>query len=100
MYAHMSVLSTKLHENSGFGPVFVLNERQPHGLYRYDTSVWTRRPLTSRRYKVCFCQTQDLRERDDRSREHSNYPGGCDGIITTLTCTSREQTRKHVDGLR
>ena len=55
MYTHMSVLSTKLHENSGFWPVFVLNERQPHGLYRYDTSVWTRGPLISR-YKVCFCR--------------------------------------------
>ena len=56
MCTHMSILNMKIQENNDFIFVFIVNGRQPHGLYRYAMSVWVRDPITSR-YKLCFCRS-------------------------------------------
>ena len=55
MCTHMSILNMKIQENNDFMFVFIVNGRQPHGLYRYAMNVWVRDPITSR-YKLCICR--------------------------------------------
>ena len=47
MYTHVSTLNMKIHENSDFLPVFMVNGGQNWGLWKYVSSIWRLVPYTS-----------------------------------------------------